>query len=292
MGIERQIGAAPTGDDDPAALKPLALNEFARGVAGQESLSHVLGAGNPEDQIPIGAGQYRALDARGGEGIVTARFFALGPVSPELAACIGLFNVDGRIGEVERGPRLKVLEDYSGWTDHAAIRVLVFGLESLVPLESLPAGACVRTYRSLNEGPALNLLVLHEIVLLAGQHAMITVEIEHRIGTDGHFHTRCVAKGLPPDTLEIPPPLRRAARTVTGIRVAPGPKPGSVKAAKYKAKKPWHAAIREQVLSKRTAQTADDDTIAYWLDISRAQLFVLMKRWGPRKMADLRAGRF
>jgi len=73
----------------------------------------------------------------------------------------------------------------------------------------------------------------------------------------------------------------------------PGPKPGTVKAQKYKTRPEWLAAIREHVMPKRTVLTADDDTIAHWLGISRTLLYDLMKRWGPpRKIDDLKHGRF
>jgi hypothetical protein len=74
----------------------------------------------------------------------------------------------------------------------------------------------------------------------------------------------------------------------------PGPTPGTVKTAKYKSADAWQTAIREKVLTKATRLSADDETIAFWLEISSATMYRLMRRphWKPRTLEELRNGKF
>ncbi len=283
------MGVDPGTEEDPRFSLP-AMNGASGGVPGEVPLRDIVGTGIPQARVPIGTERYRAVDARGREGTVAASFYGLNIVPPDLAARVGFFNIEGRIGDAESGPLLQVLEDYSPWSDYADIRVLVHGL---APLGPLPDGACVRTYRSHDGGLSLDLLVLLETVSLVGRRALITVDIEWRIGLDGRFHSKFSAHGLPPDTLELPTALKRAARTVAGIRVVPGPKPGTVKGEKYKTPEEWYAALNEHVRPRSKRVTADEHWFAARLDISKSHLYVLMDRWGPPgKIKDLREGNF
>jgi len=85
--------------------------------------------------------------------------------------------------------------------------------------------------------------------------------------------------------------ITRGLRALDMTVVRPGPKPGT--GARFKTRADWLKAIRERVLPRHSLNTADDDAIAAWLNISRSKLFELMKRWPPpRTLEDLREGRF
>jgi hypothetical protein len=69
-----------------------------------------------------------------------------------------------------------------------------------------------------------------------------------------------------------------------------GPERGT--GARFKTPEQWRAAIREGVLPRKTLQNADSYVVAQWLGISRALMYALMKKWGPKSLDDMKAGRF
>jgi len=87
-----------------------------------------------------------------------------------------------------------------------------------------------------------------------------------------------------------PTRVRRALKVLSMTPTRPGPKKGT--GAKYATPAEWRTALNEKVRPKKTVATADDATIALWLDISIALLYQLMDRWGPKTLAEIREGRF
>jgi hypothetical protein len=87
----------------------------------------------------------------------------------------------------------------------------------------------------------------------------------------------------------------QARRLLYGLqaKLKRGPKPGRVKAQKYKTPEQWHAAIREKVLPRNTLPEATGWEVARWLGISKAKLYDLMNESGPpSSLDDLKAGKF
>jgi hypothetical protein len=86
------------------------------------------------------------------------------------------------------------------------------------------------------------------------------------------------------------PLIKRAVRALQMRVLKRGPKKGT--GAKYPTVEEWHRAIREKVLTKQTRAAADDQRLAAWLDISESLLYQLMRKWGPKTIADIQAGNF
>ncbi len=80
----------------------------------------------------------------------------------------------------------------------------------------------------------------------------------------------------------------RAIARITPNR--PGPKPGT--GVKYPTSDAWYAALNEKVRPKNNRWLARRETIAYWLGVSVTILNQNKRKWGPKKLDDIRQGRF
>jgi hypothetical protein len=231
---------------------------------------------SPGEEQPIDLGVYRirARDASGGEGEYSARFRLSTPVPPSEAKQLGII------------PGIYLLlidEDYSAWPMHQAIRASVIGIGVNHTIDD----AQLKVYEGLNRN--LYVVLLRQEVRVTGSSIFGRIDWNTDSGLGA-----CSLHGFDPeggklgdlrDTWDAMKFIAHIART------KPGPKPGTV-AKKYPTKDAWHAALREKVLTKRLASTADDTTIATWLGTSTTWLYHLMRRWGPKTLADLRDGRF
>jgi hypothetical protein len=249
-----------------------------------------------EQEIKLGTLLMTSTDSEGHQGPVQVSFYLYpnGTRDLYLNLC--------RLGMPWGAPLLAIEDDYQPWEKWRNIRTRTYGVP-FDPNENLSDTLQHALWASLRSDPQSGLQVhcyyLDEQAPLSVLVYLQEVEVRGRdtrgeiAWHSGRSPTFSLAgfdpeKDKPGDLGDIWDALKFIAHIA---RTKPGPKPGTA-AKKYPTKDAWHTALREKVLTKRLASTADDTTIATWLDISPAWLYHLMQTWGPKTLADLREGRF
>ncbi len=234
------------------------------------------GSGSPDRVVKLGILDGWGEDADGNEGPYKVTLTVIANPSIGMAIELGL--------PVVGQPLLSVVEDYAPWEKHRDLIV-----EHQGPIVEGPIdGEYVRPY----ELPELSRVLHLHVLLQRFRHHHKRV---HAVARWQDGVGLCSIHGFDPERgrFDDLKPAWDALREYEGIRSRPGPKPGTVKAQKYKTRSQWLAAIREHVMIRQTRVTADDWQFAEWLGISTSQLYVLMQRWGPpRTLNDLREGNF
>jgi hypothetical protein len=219
----------------------------------------------------LGKHEVLGEDANGETGTYTATFHLCPNPSTSLEIELDL--------PLRGTPLITITSNYSGWPKHSRLRVQSLGVreDRTTPTPGI-------TPYVLPDG-ILHFRPLKQRVRHVGAQAYGEIVWRGDIG-------QCsVHRFDPAGRFEDLRPGWAALREFEGIRPRPGPRPGTVKAAKYTTPTAWQTAIREKVLTKTTRLSADDETIAFWLEVSSTTMYRLMARWGPKSLDDLRNGR-
>ena len=126
-----------------------------------------------------------------------------------------------------------------------------------------------------------------------GEEPALVAELRWWPGLEGAWpFFRVMSPVDKPITRQETAAAEQARRLLHGLqpKLRPGPDPGT--GAKYDTREAWYAALNEKVRPKNNRLTARRETLAYWLDVSPTLLNQNKRKWGPKKLDDIRQGRF